>query len=657
VPTVLVTIPTFNTPPELLRRAVDSVLDQTFSDFDLWVVNDGPDASSVHDALCGLDDPRVSVLTRPRNEGRYAIDHHVVHTGTDHFYWAPLDADDWAEPDWLERMVDHADNFALTAVFTDQWVHPPNDTLPRVEPAVAWDGSARFVWHAHLSGLWDLAWLRRSGITNPHARVAWDTVMTSAAFLLGDAGIIHEPLVHRVRRAGSLTASPGTGFGSPYREACADLYATAWRQMVAEPARAAEIVATLAPMEQRHSFASHIPALRVDAWAMQRDALAELDRRLWTLKPRVIVECGSGVSTRVLAEYAARTGATVLSLEQDERYAHRTRRSLGRLARNVEVRHVPLAQTAHGPWYDTVLPDNIDFALIDGPTEASGGRAVTFPHIYPHLTGNWEVWLDDAARPGEAAALDGWREAFGVAVEHTNINHDIVRLRPTPAALNRSMSRFDDVVVTILTGSRPELLNDTLVHLPWEVLETADRVIVLCNGGDDDTLNVISDHLRWRNDAEILTTDTLLPMGEAMGVLADAARGTARYVLHLEDDWRHITVDDGWIDDAKAALTDDVAQVRLRHHGEMVRARHMVTNHLIRWRRHPYGLIAPAHLTVNPSLMRTDDWAKHWPATGERHWQQRCVAAGLTTVVQLHPGVFAHTGDGRSLREETGCPA
>lgn len=67
IPTVSVVIPTRNR-PELVCQAVRSVLAQTYSDFEVVVVVDGPDPATV-DALNGLGDPRVRVVALAENVG------------------------------------------------------------------------------------------------------------------------------------------------------------------------------------------------------------------------------------------------------------------------------------------------------------------------------------------------------------------------------------------------------------------------------------------------------------------------------------------------------------------------------------------------------------------------------------------------------------
>src|SRR5690606_3243425 len=108
-------------------------------------------------------------------------------------------------------------------------------------------------------------------------------------------------------------------------------------------------------------------------WALHKAAAVELAEFLHRRNPRTVVEAGSGLSTVVLADYAAMTGAHVVSLEHDEVHAKQTRSLLAErgLDAHADVRLAPLAEldTPAGalPWYGTALPDGIDFALIDGP--------------------------------------------------------------------------------------------------------------------------------------------------------------------------------------------------------------------------------------------------------------------------------------------------
>lgn len=236
---------------------------------------------------------------------------------------------------------------------------------------------------------------------------------------------------------------------------------------------------------------------------------------------------------------------------------------------------------------------------------------------------------------------------------------DAARLRallpapPPPAPVDAS-----DVVVTILTGGRPQLLAETLDavrHTAPGLLETA-VVVALNNGGDRETADVLARH-RDVIGRPLSSDGPVMPIGPSISRLAALAAGTGRrFWLHLEDDWRAVD-DPGWLDRARGILATrrEVSQVRLRRSAEPVLPRHMVTGRPLVWRRYPGHAASPdAHLTFNPSLVRTADIPVGWPCAGEADAQRRWHAAGRRAVAQLTPGVFAHIGHADSLRQRTG---
>lgn len=655
---VAVTIPMHGA-AATIRRAVDSVLAQTHRDLDLYVLNDG-DGPEAWAPLADIADQRLHRIDLPENRGRYAADHYAVTELVDAEWWVPHDADDWCEPDWIERLIDAADD--ADVVLAPQTVHPLRGDV-KVEEVQRWDGSARFRWHAHMAGLWSVSWLRDVGLTNPHVRVGWDTVMTSAAFVTGRVNVAETAGYHRVRRRDSLTNAPDTGMGSSLRKATAKVLRSVWSQIVADPTATRRIVASAPWPSMAPPAPTTTPAGAVDltsdqklwgSWAMHPGAAAEIDARLHQLAPRVVVESGSGSSTLVLARYAEATGATVVSLEHDRQFYDRTLRLLRRhrLAGKVDVRLAPLVDTADGPWYDTDLPDGIEFALIDGPPERCGGRAAALPELHRHLADGWELWLDDGGREGERAALAAWEGRYGVAVQRTRIPHSLVRV--TPSVVAPPPVDASEVTVTLLTGGRPQTLAASLASMPPSLLASA-QVIALHNGSDPETGEVLAGYSDVID--KLIETPTMVSIGDAASLLASHV-GDRPYWLHLEDDWQHTTSVGGWLQVAQAALGDpSVAQVRLRHRADKVLDRHMVTRKPLRWKQHPQGLIADAHLSTNPTLVRSEDAVKMWPAAGERAMQRRALDAGMARVVQLHPGVFAHADDGVSLRMATGCEA
>lgn len=106
-PRVAVVMSVYNGEP-YLEAAVRSVLDQTFTDFELVAVDDGSTDGSraILDRLAA-DDPRVRVLGRPNTGVAGARNDGLAHTRAPLI--ACLDADDLAHPTRLEKQIAHLD--------------------------------------------------------------------------------------------------------------------------------------------------------------------------------------------------------------------------------------------------------------------------------------------------------------------------------------------------------------------------------------------------------------------------------------------------------------------------------------------------------------------------------------------------------------------
>ncbi|WP_332899995.1 glycosyltransferase family 2 protein [Haladaptatus sp. CMSO5] len=107
MPTVSVVIPTYNRSEEV-THAIDSVLAQTYDDFELLVVDDGS-TDDTKEVVTGYDDDRVKFIEHEENQGAPA----ARNTGIEHAegeYVAFLDSDDEWLPLKLERQVDYLES-------------------------------------------------------------------------------------------------------------------------------------------------------------------------------------------------------------------------------------------------------------------------------------------------------------------------------------------------------------------------------------------------------------------------------------------------------------------------------------------------------------------------------------------------------------------
>ncbi|MFO1412793.1 MAG: class I SAM-dependent methyltransferase [Burkholderiales bacterium] len=178
----------------------------------------------------------------------------------------------------------------------------------------------------------------------------------------------------------------------------------------------AEIQALLA-LERLLGLEKPLPPLR--GWAGSPDFLLVLANAVLERKPSVVVECGSGSSTLVIARCLERNGrGHVYSMDHDATYAQRTRDLLARhgLSTRATVLTAPLeTRTATGEtWYrDDALPADlapIELLVVDGPPAMLGRmmRAPAFPRLRSRAAPGLVIVIDDADRPDERAMVDDW---------------------------------------------------------------------------------------------------------------------------------------------------------------------------------------------------------------------------------------------------------
>ena len=101
MPKVSVIIPTYNA-MTYISETVGSVLSQTFTDFELLIIDDGSSDGTVQWAS-QIVDPRVKLISQPNHGKPFTNNRGIAHTQGD--YIAFLDHDDLWEPTKLEKQV------------------------------------------------------------------------------------------------------------------------------------------------------------------------------------------------------------------------------------------------------------------------------------------------------------------------------------------------------------------------------------------------------------------------------------------------------------------------------------------------------------------------------------------------------------------------
>jgi glycosyltransferase involved in cell wall biosynthesis len=180
--------------PELVERAVRSVLAQSHRDLHLVVIGDG-DAPP----LAGIHDSRLDVYVLPENRGPYFVQQ-VALLANPHALYAPHAADDWSDPDHLERLLAVGGEAVITG-------------------AVWWHQGDRVKVHeaSYEVGLFATSRLLALGGHNPAERMGQDTLMIRLLRMTGETRATHYPTYHRVKRSGSLMTAALTRPGSALR--------------------------------------------------------------------------------------------------------------------------------------------------------------------------------------------------------------------------------------------------------------------------------------------------------------------------------------------------------------------------------------------------------------------------------------------------------
>lgn len=181
-------------------------------------------------------------------------------------------------------------------------------------------------------------------------------------------------------------------------------------------------------------FKAAIPGLR--SWAASADVLLTLANTSKKIKPKVVVDLGSGVSTLVLAKSSP--NAKVFSIDHLAEFASKTRSLLDdHQITNVDLRVAPLSpHPAGGDWYSVLAfsdINQIDLLFIDGPPGSKDDKArhPALAQCLSKLSPGAVIVIDDAGRDGERELAEMFLSALpGYELEFLNHEKGTAVLRP-----------------------------------------------------------------------------------------------------------------------------------------------------------------------------------------------------------------------------------
>jgi len=166
-------------------------------------------------------------------------------------------------------------------------------------------------------------------------------------------------------------------------------------------------------------------------WPMAPDSLTFVVSLIANLKPKHILEFGSGISTYVMAKACTllNLGCKITSIDHDPEFGEEiAKRYLTTLKTSNQINFIfaPLVARSFGgkhlPSYyikqeqaESVGP--ADLILIDGPPSYLGGREGILYQAMDYSTPGTIALLDDANRNEEKNIIHNWRDTLGNKVE------------------------------------------------------------------------------------------------------------------------------------------------------------------------------------------------------------------------------------------------
>ncbi len=130
-PTVSVLMPVYNTREEWLRAAIESILNQTYGDFELLLGDDSSTDPHVKEVIDSYTDPRIRYIRNERNTGCAGMAN-VLFREARGKYWARLDSDDTAMPRRLEKQVAFLEAHPEVGVCSSWFTHMDTGEIIRI---------------------------------------------------------------------------------------------------------------------------------------------------------------------------------------------------------------------------------------------------------------------------------------------------------------------------------------------------------------------------------------------------------------------------------------------------------------------------------------------------------------------------------------------
>ena len=128
MPKISVLMPIYNTQEEPLREAIESILNQTFKDFEFLILNDSPLNAVLDTVVASYGDSRIRYIRNEQNMGITPSRNKLLQMAEGE-YIAVMDHDDISEPERFAKQVEYLDMHPDVGVVGCSSLHFPNGNI------------------------------------------------------------------------------------------------------------------------------------------------------------------------------------------------------------------------------------------------------------------------------------------------------------------------------------------------------------------------------------------------------------------------------------------------------------------------------------------------------------------------------------------------
>ncbi len=122
---ISVLMPVYNTRESDLRESIESILNQTYSDFELIIINDAS-TNNAEDVILSYKDKRIRYLKNEKNIKIIATRNRLINEAK-YEYVAFIDSDDWCTRDRLEKQAKYLDEHPEVGLLGTYYKIMPGD--------------------------------------------------------------------------------------------------------------------------------------------------------------------------------------------------------------------------------------------------------------------------------------------------------------------------------------------------------------------------------------------------------------------------------------------------------------------------------------------------------------------------------------------------